>query len=177
MKFRKDYELEDGRTTLIREAGVSDCKATANIWNSVVKEKIFTMGLNFFSEDQEIEFLKSLDKRETILVAVLNGKIIGYSLVLIPEKQCKSTLHVGEIGTWILKEYRGLGIGHFLLDSILKLTKMNNFEKLIIKVRSSNEKALNFYKKLDFKEIGRFKRQIKINGKYDDHVLMEKFLI
>ena len=177
MKFSEKYNLKDRRIVEIRNAGISDCKATANIWNSVVKEKIFTMGLNFFVEDEEITFLKCLDEREIILVATLDGKVVGYSVVLIPEKQCKSTIHVGEIGTWVLKEYRGLGIGHFLIGSIFKYTKMNSFEKLVIKVRSSNEVALNFYRKLGFEEIGRFKKQIKIDDIYEDHVLMEKFLI
>jgi len=86
-------------------------------------------------------------------------------------------LHVAEIGTWVIKEYRDLSIGHFLLDSDFKFTKTNNFEKLVIKVRSSNDKALNFYIKHGFEEIGRFRRQIKIDSRYEDHVLMEKFLI
>ena len=86
-------------------------------------------------------------------------------------------MHVAEIGTWVIKEYRDLSIGHFLLDSVFKFTKINYFEKLVIKVRSSNINALNFYRKHGFEEIGRFKKQIKINGRYEDHVLMEKFLI
>lgn len=47
---------------------------------------------------------------------------------------------------------------------------------MIIKVRSNNQGALTFYQKHGFNEVGRLKREIKIDGKYEDHVLMEKFL-
>ncbi len=177
MQFSEKYELLNGKNIDIRIANVSDSEGIIDIWNSVVKERIFTMGLNYFNVDDEINFLKSLDEREAILVAVLNGIIIGYSLIKIPDIGSKSTLHAAEIGTWVIKEYRGLGVGSFLLDSVFKFTKMNNFEKLVIKVRSSNRNALNFYRKHGFEEIGRFRRQIKIDSGYEDHVLMEKFLI
>jgi|SRR3989344_1693335 len=177
MQFSEKYKLLNGKNIEIRVANISDSQEIIDIWNSVVKEKNFTMGLNYFSVDEEIKFLKSLNEREAILVVVLNETIIGYSLIKILDVDSKSTLHVAEIGTWILKEYRSLGIGHFLLDSVFKFTKINYFEKLVIKVRSSNINALNFYRKHGFEEIGRFKKQIKINGRYEDHVLMEKFLI
>lgn len=108
---------------------------------------------------------------------MLDEKIVGYLLLTIPEKECKSTLHVAEIGTWVLKDYRNSGVGHSLLTSAFKFAKLNGFEKMVIKVRSFNGTALNFYKKHGFNEVGRFKNQIKIDDIYDDHILMERFLI
>ncbi len=176
MQFSKKYRTTDGKTVEVRKGDIPDSIGIINVWNSVVRERSFTMGLNFFDVREEQEFIKSLDKREALLVAVLDGKIVGYSLVLIPDKKCMSTLHVAEIGTWVIKEYRGLGIGRFLLDSVFSFTRNNEFEKIVIKVRSTNNGALNFYEKNGFTEAGRFRNQIKIDGKYEDHVLMEIFL-
>jgi len=43
---------------------LADSEGIIDIWNSVVKERIFTMGLNYFNVDDEINFLKSLDKEK-----------------------------------------------------------------------------------------------------------------
>lgn len=176
MKFERRYKLPDGEEVEVRLATVADSWQTAAIWNSIVKEKKFTMGLNLISEEEEKEFIRNLDKQEAILVAILRGKVVGYLILLIPDKICKSTLHVVEIGTFVLKKYRGLRIGNFLLLAGFEFAKNNDFEKMVIKVRSSNKNALSFYKKHGFKEVGRLKRQVKIDGKYDDHILMERFL-
>lgn len=170
------YNLRDGKPFLVRKATVKDSRETAKILNSIVKEKKYTMCLVPISEEEEKTFIQNLDKREGILVAVLSSKIIGYLILTIPDKICRSTLHVAEIGTFILKKYRGLGIGDFLLTSGVKFARENNFEKMIIKVRSSNVRAQKFYSKNGFEEVGRFKKQIKMDGKYEDHILMEKFL-
>ena len=176
MWFTQKYKLSTGRNVEIRLATVADSRETSTVWNSIVEEKKYTMGLNLISEEEERRFIKNLDKREAILVAVLDKKIVGYLILTIPDKICKSTLHVIEIGTFVLKEYRGLGIGHCLMVAGTEFAKRNNFEKMVIKVRSLNRGALNFYQKYGFKETGRFKKQIKIEGKYDDHILMERFL-
>lgn len=170
-----ECKLLNGSFIKVRPATPEDSKETVKIWNSVVREKKYTMGLNLITEAEEKEFIENLDKREAILVAVFQEKIVGYLILTIPDKICKSTLHVAEVGTFVLKEFRGFGIGHFLFLAGVKFAKINNFEKMIIKVRSSNQETLGFYKKHGFKEIGRFKKQIKIEGKYEDHVLMEKF--
>ena len=120
MHFNKKYNLSNGEAIEVREANVSDSVGIINVWNSVVKEKIYTMGLNLMNKGEEMEFIKKLDKRETILIALLDNKIVGYLLLVIPEKHCKSTLHVAEVGTWVLSEYRVLGIGH--LSSPVALT-------------------------------------------------------
>lgn len=171
-----EYELPNGRLLQIRQAVSEDSSQTTYIWNSIVKERKYTMGLNLLAEEQEKEFISGLDKRETILVAILGRKIVGYLILTIPDKICRSTLHVAEIGTFVLKKYRGLGIGKYLLTSAVKFAQQKNFEKMVIKVRSSNERALAFYRSKGFVEVGRLKREIKINGRYNDHILMEKFL-
>jgi L-amino acid N-acyltransferase YncA len=176
MDFNKKYELANGESVEVKTATISDSRGIINIWNNVVKERIYTMGLNFLSEDEEIKFIESLDERETILIAVLNDKIIGYLLLKIPARETKSTLHVAEVGTWVLNGHRRMGVAHALLLSAFILAKRHSFEKMVIEVRHSNKKGLAFYKDHGFYEVGRFKNQIKIDGKYDDHIMMEKFL-
>ena len=47
---------------------------------------------------------------------------------------------------------------------------------MVIQVRSSNESAQAFYKKMGFRECGRLVRQVRIHGVEDDQILMEYFL-
>lgn len=55
MRFNKKYKLSTGETIEIRIANIFDSKGIIDVWNSIVKEKIYTMGLNLINENEEIE--------------------------------------------------------------------------------------------------------------------------
>jgi len=174
MAFSRSFKASDGRAVEVRTATAEDAESVRSIWNSVIGEKIYSVGLNVIGMDEEKAFIGGLAGRETILVAVLEGRTVGYTLLAIPEKECMSTSHVAELGTWVLKDFRGMDIGHFLITSAFDFAKLNGFEKAMVKVRSSNQPGLGFYRSHGFVEVGRLKKQIKIDGKYDDHVIFEK---
>ena len=84
-----------------------------------------------------------------------------------------SVAHVGQLGTFVLREARGRGIGEKLAQATFKFARDSKYEKLVIYVRTSNGGAQAFYKSLGFRECGRLFRQVKIQGEYDDETLLE----
>ncbi len=59
-----------------------------------------------------------------------------------------------EILNFCIKEnYQRKGIGSILLQEIINKTKEKGLQNVILEVRSSNEKAINFYNKNGFKII------------------------
>jgi phosphinothricin acetyltransferase len=168
------YKTKDGKKVVVRKAGEENLQEITNIWNAMVDEKDYTMGRDKFTLEQEKKYFNSLGKREAFVVAVIEGEIAGYSHLNIHHKQSLSTNHVAYIGTWIKRGFRETGVGTALLKSTLDFAKKNNFEKACTEVRSSNKRGLAFYKKAGFYEVGRYKKHIKIEEKYDDWVIIEK---
>ena len=87
--------------------------------------------------------------------------------------------HIGGLGIAILKDYRGIGLGKYLLGEILELAKekLKPKPKIIkLSVVSVNKVAISLYKKMDFKEIARIPKQFKYKKKIYDEIIMLKNL-
>ena len=84
--------------------------------------------------------------------------------------------HVGQLGTFVLPEWRGRGVGRALFRESSQFAQAAGFRKLVIQVRASNVSAQSFYTKLGFIECGRLSRQVVVDGREDDEVVMECFL-
>jgi RimJ/RimL family protein N-acetyltransferase len=54
--------------------------------------------------------------------------------------------------------------------------KNRGARKLCLGVFSTNQQAINLYKKFNFRVEGTRKKQYKVNGKYVDEIIMGRFL-
>jgi ribosomal protein S18 acetylase RimI-like enzyme len=84
--------------------------------------------------------------------------------------------HVGQVGTFLLPEWRGLGVGLQLWNTTETFAREAGYQKLAIQVRASNTTGQAFYRRIGFRECGRLTRQVIIDGIEDDEVLMECFV-
>ncbi len=73
-------------------------------------------------------------------------------------------------------EYRRLGVGTALFRVTAAFARASGYRKFVIQVRASNTAAQAFYSRLGFRACGRLARQVAIDGREDDEVLMELFL-
>lgn len=95
--------------------------------------------------------------------------LIGYSFSRIVEDE----FHLLNIG--LLPEYRGLGLGSFLLYEVLEIAKGKNCTVSHLEVRKSNSSARNLYQIAGFREIGQRLRYYADNQ--EDAILMELSLL
>ena len=68
-------------------------------------------------------------------------------------------------------EFQGRGIGSLLLNNAISLALKKGVEWVRLEVRPSNLKAISFYKKFGFKEIGRRRHYYFDTG--EDAIIME----
>jgi putative acetyltransferase len=98
------------------------------------------------------------------------GKIVGISAIKM--KKAREN-HVGELAISVRKEYRGMGIGKYLMKTTLGLAKKKLRPKIIeLAVFENNEIAQNLYKKFGFKKVAKIPKQIQYKGKLIDKLIM-----
>lgn len=106
-------------------------------------EQIFNLEKDIFKNSAfSKESTENLVKADNsfIYAYLINEKVCGYLMVL-------DSIDVYEIlAIATVEEYRNKGIAQELLDKI-------KTKDIFLEVRESNEKAINFYKKNDFKQI------------------------
>jgi len=167
----------------IRQATPADAAGIVAVLEAVAAERIHSAIDTVWSVEQEASYLKSLSRREAFHVAVFksagndaNACIIGFQSLDLWSALLPSMAHVGQVGTFLLPGWRGLGVGRQLWRATELFAREAGFEKLAIQVRASNSSAQKFYSKLGFTECGRLTCQVIIDGVADDEVLMELFL-
>lgn len=84
--------------------------------------------------------------------------------------------HVGRLGMGIRVDYREQGIGTVLMERVLRNALLAGLERVELEVFSANQRAINLYKKFGFEVEGTRRRARKINGVYDDVIMMGKLV-
>jgi len=162
--------------TIIRKATQKDAQAICNIWEIIAAERKHSAISKPFTLEQEINYVNSLSEREAIFLAEVDGEIAGFQSIDCFAKYIESMNHVATVGTYVLPEYRGKGMGEALFEKTLEFARNQGYEKFVIYVRASNTGAQAFYSRFGFEPKRILKKQVKINGTYDDEIFMEMFL-
>lgn len=88
------------------------------------------------------------NKLARYIVAEVDGKLAGYGGMWLIINEA----HITNIA--VKKEYRGLGIGNRIVESLIYYCTAHNIERMTLEVRKSNIVAQNLYKKYGFVEYG-----------------------
>ena len=179
----KEFVLKDGRKGIIRTAEERDTENLLKQIVSVLEEAEFTVttypedGADFTVE-KEREWVKNHMEGDgkLLVVAEVDGEIVGSAD--LHNGECRRIQHVATVGITVLKEFRSLGVGKALMDTLIKWASEHPvIEKIGLGVFSNNTGAIKLYKKLGFIEEGRKVKELKIApDNYTDSILMYKFV-
>lgn len=130
---------------------------------------------NEMEVDDAVRRWVSFSRIRSSLTVEMDGHPVGLSSLYI--QTYKRILHQTEFGIIVDKDYRGRGVGAFLMESILKLAKHHfNIELIHLQVYENNP-AIRLYSRFGFKEFGRQTHWLKDDdGKYSARIFMERFL-
>ena len=160
----------------VRPATPDDAAAIAAVLQVVVSERVHSAIDRAWTVEEERAYLKLLSSREVVHVVIDGAAGIVGIQVLDRWSTLGSMAHVGQVGTFILPDYRRRGVGRSLWAATTAFARAAGYRKLVIQVRGRNEAAQAFYRGLGFRECGRLVRQVEIDGIEDDELLMELFL-
>ena len=82
-------------------------------------------------------------------VLTLGEGVVGYGVTMVAVQEC----HL--LNLCIHPGWQGQGLGHKLIQHLLKLARQSGAESAFLEVRESNAKARALYRRLGFVEVGR----------------------
>jgi RimJ/RimL family protein N-acetyltransferase len=172
----------------VRRATPEDADAITAVLGVVVAERVFSAIEQPWPVEEQRRYLETLSSREAFHVAEVDlpaeapagsrreRAIVGYQSLDRYSSFLHAMAHVAGLGTFILPQWRGRGIGQALFTATRQFAVDAGYRKFVIYVRGSNTAAQAFYHRLGFVPCGRLTRQTVIDGREDDEVLMEYFL-
>ena len=121
-------------------------------------------------EETRKSLMEDIERGVIRLIAVDDLNIVGWCH--IKPDRWEGFTHAGWLGMGVLKEYRQQGIGSALLHQALAEARNRGLERVELSVFASNVTAIHLYEKFKFEIEGRKKRARKIDGRYDDIIVM-----
>jgi RimJ/RimL family protein N-acetyltransferase len=161
----------------IRRATADDAEGVSAVLRRVASERVYSAIDRAWPVDDQRRYLASLSHREAFHVAIAgSGDTVGYQSLDLYSPALSSMAHVGQLGTFLLPDWRGRGVGRALFNATTQFAASAGYRKLVIQVRASNLPAQRFYQRQGFVECGRLRAQVVIDGREDDEIVMECFL-
>lgn len=163
---------------LIREVRPEDAEAIVGIFNPIIEAGVYTVFDTVLTVEAEREYIRGFPERGVFHVAVRQDdqKIIGFQSMEPFATYTRAFDHVGVIGTYVDLSLRRQGIAANLFAATFDTARRKGYEKIFTFVRSDNLAALAVYQRQGFQIVGTAQRQAKLNGKYVDEIMIERFL-
>ena len=108
------------------------------------------------------------------LAVTHDDEVVGWCDIV--RRSMEGFRHAGRMGMGVLPGYRGAGLGRRLLTETLGAARALGMERVDLEVFASNEAAIALYRKLGFVVEGIKRRARKLDGEYDDDLIMALFL-
>lgn len=174
-----EIKLQSGQLLTLRPPTSADAKILQTYINQLSAERTF---IRYQGEEitlkQEQEYVDGLvekiAKQQVYhLLGFVDGQLVAAAGIELGDK---TEAHQGLLGVSVAKDFRGLGIGRALMETLLAQApgQLPVLRIITLQHMSHNLKAQNLYQKLGFIEYGRLPKGIKHRGQYVDEVLMYK---
>ncbi|RDU36625.1 GNAT family N-acetyltransferase [Neobacillus piezotolerans] len=176
----KKVNMRNGDQFILKEATAEDAEAVLEYMKEILDDSPYLMTTpEEFTQtaSQQQEWLAQMaeDPNKLVIVAELNGMIIGF-LDFHNGNRIRNR-HQGAFGMSVKREYRNMGVGNALLYALLEWAEGNpEIEKVTLEVFSDNANAIALYKKLGFEMEGIKRKAIKTDTGYHNLYLMAKFV-
>ena len=159
---------------VIRQIYEADLESFHACLDSVARERKY-LGFTRAAPIEEIRKSLVADMEQDVirLIALDDSNVIGWCH--IKPDRWEGFTHAGWLGMGVLNEYRGQGIGSALLSQALAEARNRGMERVELSVFASNLTAIHLYEKFSFQTEGRKKKARKLDGSYDDIIMMALF--
>jgi len=163
---------------LIRDITPADAAGVIAVLNPIIEARVYTALDAPFSLADERDFIAAFPERGVWKVAVraTDHRLVGFQILEPFGPYTRAFDHVGTLGTFVDLNERRQGIATRLFAATFAAARQKGYEKIFTFVRADNPAAQAVYQRAGFETIGTARRHARIDGRYIDEVLIEKFL-
>jgi ribosomal protein S18 acetylase RimI-like enzyme len=140
--------------------------------DSVARERKYLSLLSAELEGTQNFQRKLIAQNHPAYYAVEGGQVVGWVDISVPTDPTQA--HRGHLGMGIVKEFRGQGLGSKLISAAIAHAQRIGLEKVELEVFADNLAAIGLYQRQGFEKTGEISRYRKIDGEYQDVILMER---
>jgi ribosomal-protein-alanine N-acetyltransferase len=181
MKIIYQGKTKKGLDIVIRYPKEGDEKLMCKYINDLSQEKTFVrfQGEEILLKD-EINYLNSQLKKIEAKKMITLLVFAGNDLIAIADINMldKTEKHLGALAISVAKDFRGEGIGKFLMELLLREAEKELVDLKIVtlEVYQANVIAQNLYKEFGFIKYGMLPNGVIRNNAFEDRILMYKNL-
>jgi ribosomal protein S18 acetylase RimI-like enzyme len=155
----------------IRPMRMSDLEGYHACFDAVARERVHLGSVAAPSRKGLRKYMKALRKAKCASFVALDGKrIVGWCDA--GPREMEGFRHTVGLGMGLLPEARRQGLGSRLLRKAIAHCRRRGIEKIELQVYASNRAARALYRQFGFRQEGRRVRARKLDGKYEDILLM-----
>ncbi|MFZ6769420.1 GNAT family N-acetyltransferase [Undibacterium sp. Di26W] len=156
----------------VRRAEVSDAAQLQRVFAST-GTYAGTLQLPHPSLEMWQERLEKTDPKDTRLVAIYDGVVVGSASLHLEKAQRRQ--HVGSVGMGVADAFSGRGIGTALLTELLHISdNWLNLLRVELTVFCDNAAAIHLYQKFGFDMEGTMRAHAFRNGEFVDSYAMAR---
>jgi phosphinothricin acetyltransferase len=146
----------------------------ASDWDDISAITREAAGLSAF--DEELDSWPGWDSRflsQRLVAASREGRITGWA-ALEPVSSRPSWAGVAQVSVYVAAAFRGQGFGTRLLSGLIAYSEDAGLWTLQAHVLAQNTAALRLLKDHDFEEVGLRHRLLRVDGIWQDAILMDR---
>lgn len=168
---------------LLRDATPADVPAIIAIRNQGIEDRNATLDTEPYTLEEGYAWFAQHDERHPVVVAVDPARgdpaspeaVVGWGSLNVFNPRHGYRL-VAELSLYVERDYRARGLGSQLLAVLLERARALGYHKVILTAMAHNRAARALYARFGFREVGVFREQGLVDGRWVDTVVMEKIL-
>ena len=159
----------------IRDARPGDAAAICRIYNQGIQDRVATLETEERTPEERRAWLEARGPRHPVLVVEAEGEVTAWgSLNSFNPRRAYD--HVADFSLYVDRAWRGRGVGRRLLDALIARARALGYHKLVLSAFPWNEAGMAVYRRAGFREVGTYREQGLLDGRWVDTIVMEKIL-
>jgi L-amino acid N-acyltransferase YncA len=159
----------------VRAAKPADVPAITRIYNEGIRDRLATLETEERTPEERLSWLAARDERHPVLVAERAGAVAGWGSLNVFNPR-PVYVHVADFSIYVSREARGAGVGKALLAALIDRARDLDYHKLVLAAFPHNEAGMGLYRRFGFREVGVYREQGLLDGRWVDVIIMERLL-
>jgi phosphinothricin acetyltransferase len=159
----------------VRDAAAEDAAVICTIYNQGIEDRIATLETQLRTPEERRQWMAARGARHPVVVAVSGGQVVGWgSLNSFNPRPAYD--HVVDLSVYVERAWRGRGVGRGLLTHLLDRARGLGYHKMVLATFPYNAGGLALYRRMGFSEVGVYREQGQLDGRWVDVLIMERLL-